>query len=58
MQHTSLFIRNVESLVRERFVRAVKTGMSELRLKKATASPIQRVIENAVVEVCIWLDHV
>ena len=38
-------------MVRERFVKSVKRGVGELRINKATTSPISGLIENAVIEV-------
>ncbi|XP_064619949.1 uncharacterized protein LOC135483216 isoform X2 [Lineus longissimus] len=41
---------NVEKIVRERFGRAVARGVGDLKMKRATHSPIAGLIENAVVE--------
>ena len=46
-----MFYRNTEPMVRERFVKSVKRGVGELRINKATTSPISGLIENAVIEV-------
>ena len=40
--------RQAERLVRENFGRAIARGVDEMNLKKATVSPIQSIIENAV----------
>ncbi|KAK6967406.1 hypothetical protein BgiMline_027221 [Biomphalaria glabrata] len=40
----------VEKIVRERFAVAVTRGLTELRIKKPTQSPINGLIQNAVVE--------
>ena len=39
--------------MRERFAKAVARGIQELRVKRATSSPINGLIENAVIEVRI-----
>ncbi|KAK6190965.1 hypothetical protein SNE40_002721 [Patella caerulea] len=41
---------NAEKFVRERFGRAVSRGLSELSIRRATQSPINGLIENAVIE--------
>ncbi|KAL5015854.1 hypothetical protein ScPMuIL_005443 [Solemya velum] len=41
---------NAEKIVRERFARAVTRGISELRIPRATHSPINGLIETAVME--------
>ena len=41
----------VEKVIRERFAKAVARGTQELRVKRATSSPINGLIENAVIEV-------
>ncbi|XP_013392664.1 uncharacterized protein LOC106160570 [Lingula anatina] len=46
-----LLFRNVEKIVRERFGKAVARGVGELRIKRATHSPINGLIENAVIEI-------
>ena len=44
----------MEKVIRERFAKAVARGTQELRVKRATSSPINGLIENAVIEVaCI-----
>ncbi|XP_046568194.1 LOW QUALITY PROTEIN: uncharacterized protein LOC124276591 [Haliotis rubra] len=40
----------VEKMIRERFAHGVTRGLSELRLKRATQSPINGLIENATIE--------
>ncbi|XP_035828352.1 uncharacterized protein LOC101850990 [Aplysia californica] len=40
----------VEKVVRERFALAVTRGLTELRIKKPTQSPINGLIQNAVIE--------
>ena len=40
-----------EKVVRERFARAVARGLTELKIKKPTQSPINGLIQNAVIEV-------
>ena len=42
-----------EKVVRERFARAVARGLTELKIKKPTQSPINGLIQNAVIEVQI-----
>ena len=44
-----------EKVVRERFARAVARGLTELKIKKPTQSPINGLIQNAVIEVQIFL---
>ncbi|XP_076453203.1 uncharacterized protein LOC143288510 isoform X2 [Babylonia areolata] len=39
-----------EKVVRERFARAVTRGLTELKIKKPTLSPINGLIQNAVIE--------
>ncbi|PVD32717.1 hypothetical protein C0Q70_08162 [Pomacea canaliculata] len=39
-----------EKVIRERFARAVTRGLTELKIKKPTQSPIKGLIDNAVVE--------
>ena len=43
-----------EKVVRERFARAVARGLTELKIKKPTQSPINGLIQNAVIEVQIF----
>ena len=48
-------------MIRERFAKAVARGVQELRIKRATSTPIAGLIENAVMEVsttawsCLWI---
>ena len=52
--HGSLYFfahRFVEKVVRERFAVAMSRGLTELRIKKPTQSPINGLIQNAVIEV-------
>ena len=42
---------NLEKIVRERFGKAVARGVGELRIKRATHSPISGLIDNTVIEV-------
>ena len=44
------FARVVEKVVRERFAKAITRGLQDLRIKRATSSPISGLIENAVIE--------
>ena len=41
----------VEKVVRERFAKALTRGMQDLRINKAHNTPINGLIENAVIEV-------
>lgn len=41
---------NLEKIVRERFAKAVSRGTQELKIKRATNSPIAGLIETAVIE--------
>ena len=41
----------VEKVIRERFAKAVARGIQDLRVSRATSSPINGLIENAVIEV-------
>ena len=41
----------VEKVVRERFAKALGRGMQDLKINRATSSPINGLIENAVIEV-------
>lgn len=41
---------SAEKVVREKFARAVARGLTELRIKKPTQSPINGLIQNAVIE--------
>ncbi|KAK7475022.1 hypothetical protein BaRGS_00033703 [Batillaria attramentaria] len=41
---------SAEKVVRERFARAVTRGLTELKIKKPTQSPINGLIQNAVIE--------
>lgn len=41
----------MEKIVRERFAKAVSRGTQELKIKRATNSPIAGLIETAVIEV-------
>ena len=51
-----LLSRVVEKVIRERFAKAVARGTQELRVKRATSSPINGLIENAVIEVHVtWI---
>lgn len=45
--------RYSEKVIRERFARAVTRGLTELKIKKPTQSPIKGLIDNAVVEVSV-----
>ena len=47
----SCFFRNVEKVVRERFGKMVSRGMEEMRVTRATHSPISSLIDKAVIEV-------
>jgi hypothetical protein len=47
----------VEKLVRERFGKALTRGIGELKVKRATHSPISGLIDNAVIEVNYSLSH-
>ena len=38
-------------MIRERFAKSVARGIQDLRIKRATSSPINGLIENAVIEV-------
>lgn len=52
MFHKQLFyFRVVEKVVRERFAKALTRGMQDLKINRATTSPINGLIENAVIEV-------
>lgn len=42
---------NTEKMVRERFGKGVSRGLSELRITRATHSPISGLIDNAVIEI-------
>ena len=44
-----------EKVVRERFAKAVTRGLMELKIRKPTESPINGLIQNAVIEVCLVL---
>lgn len=46
--------RVVEKVVRERFAKAISRGMQGLKINRATNSPINGLIENAVIEVSIF----
>lgn len=48
--HT-LYGSNVERVVRERFGKAVARGVGDLKITRATHSPISGVIDSAVIEV-------
>ena len=41
----------MEKVIRERFAKAVARGIQDLRVSRATSSPINGLIENAVIEV-------
>ena len=45
--------RFVNTVVREHFGKAVNRGLMGLQIKKPTHSPINGLIENAVIEVCV-----
>lgn len=49
--HYTFVDSNVEKLVRERFGKALSRGITDLRIKRATHSPISGLIDNAVIEV-------
>lgn len=51
LQQWPFFCREVEKIVRERFAKAVSRAMTELKIKQPTQSPINGLIENAVIEV-------
>lgn len=46
-----LFCSNVEKVVRERFAKAVSRGVEDLKISRATFSPIHGLIQTAVIEV-------
>lgn len=48
-----VFCSVVEKVVRERFAKALTRGMQDLRTNRATSSPINGLIENAVIEVSV-----
>lgn len=46
-----LIFSNVEKVVRERFAKAVSRGIEDLKISRATFSPIHGLIQTAVIEV-------